>query len=71
MGNFSGGAAGGGGLSTSSSSASGDADGTSGSGSKIFNFGTNTAASSIESTLSNPFVIGGVVLAVWLLTRRR
>lgn len=71
----SGGAGGGGGLSTSSSSASGDAEGLSGSGNKIFNFGANpnanVATTSIENTLTNPFVIIGAIGVVWMLTRRR
>ena len=71
----SGGAGGGGGLSTSSSSASGDAEGLSGSGNKIFNFGGNPnvgqSTAAISDTLNNPFVIIGVVGVVWLMMRRR
>jgi len=73
----SGGAGGGGGLSTSSSSSatSGDAKGLSGSGNKQFNFGGNPnaakATSAIENTLSNPFVIIGAIVVIWLMTRRK
>lgn len=67
---------GGGGLSASSSasSASGDASGQSGSGNKQFNFGANPntaiATQQITSLLANPFVIGGAVLIVWLVTKK-
>lgn len=76
MGGPSGGSTGGG-LSNSSAatSGSGDAGGQSGSGNKQFNFGANPnaarATTSIENTLSNPFVIVGVVAAIWLITRKR
>lgn len=67
----------GGGLSSSSaaSSSSGDADGTSGSGNKIFNFGgnpnVNSANTTIANTLANPFIIIGVVLVVFLIKRKK
>lgn len=66
----------GGGLSNSSSAAasSGDAGGQSGSGNKQFNFGANPntaiATQQISSLLANPFVIGGAVLIVWLVTKK-
>lgn len=66
---------GGGGLSNSSSAAarSGNADGLSGSGNKVFNFGANPniASSQVVASLTNPLVIGGVIIALWLYTRRK
>lgn len=64
---------GGGGLSASSSAQSGDAKGLSGSGNKIFNFGANPniASSQVVGALTNPLLIGGVVIAFWLYTRKR
>ena len=66
----------GGGLSSSSSasSAAGDSSGQSGSGNKQFNFGANPntaiATQQITSLLANPFIIGGAVLIVWLVTKK-
>lgn len=65
----------GGGLSSSSSATSGDAKGLSGSGNKIFNIGGNPnvgqATSALENTLSNPFVILGVIGIIWLVTKKK
>jgi len=66
---------GGGGLSASSSATatSGDAKGLSGSGNKIFNFGSNPniASSQVVGALTNPLLIAGVVVAFWLYTRKK
>jgi exo-beta-1,3-glucanase (GH17 family) len=66
---------GGGGLSASSSAASrsGDASGLSGSGNKVFNFGANPnmGTAQVAGILTNPLVIGGVVIGLWLVFRRK
>jgi len=65
---------GGGGLSSSSSAQSGQAQGQSGSGNKSFVFGGNPnsgATNAIASTLTNPFVIVGVVVVVLLWKKKR
>lgn len=66
---------GGGGLSASSSAASrsGDASGLSGSGNKVFNFGSNPniASSQVVGALTNPILIAGVVAAIWLYSRKK
>lgn len=68
---------GGGGLSSSSSAASGDAEGLSGSGNKVLNFGVNpanaNATQSIVSLLGNPVVLitVAVVSVVWLKKGKR
>lgn len=72
-GGISGGA---GGIDAGSSATSGDAEGLSGSGNKIFNVGGNPIASQLfQSTgnvLTNPWLIGGVVvgLFLWWKTKR-
>lgn len=65
---------GGGGLSASSSATSGDAEGTSGTGNKIFNLGGNPNVGSLNSltnTLSNPVVVIGAIAIVWILFRKK
>jgi len=65
---------GGGGLSSSSSATSGPAQGQSGSGNKSFVFGGNPnagATSAIASTLTNPFVIVGLVTVYFLWKKKR
>ena len=68
---------GGGGLSSSSSATSGDAEGLSGSGNKVFNFGVNpanaSATQSITDLLGNPVVLItlAVVTVAWLKKGRR
>lgn len=66
---------GGGGLSASSSATAtaGGSDGLSGSGNKVFNFGSNPnmASSQVVGALTNPLLIVGVVVAFWLYTRKK
>ena len=77
MGGPSGGSTGGASLQSSSSATatSGDADGLSGSGNKIFNFGSNSTANQASATLqgiaTNPFVIVGAIAIAWLLLRKK
>lgn len=62
---------GGGSVSNESAAASGDAKGQSGTGNKTFTFGGNPNLSTTTATLANPFVIAGLVFALWLYTKNR
>lgn len=55
-------------MNAGSSATAGGSDGSSGTGDKVFNFGTNPnlASSNITTMLSNPYVIGGFIVAYFV-----
>ena len=64
---------GGGGLQSSTSATAGGSDGTAGSGNKTFNFGANPniASSQVVTSLTNPLVLGAVVLVYFIYKRKK
>ena len=71
MGGISGGAGGGMSSSSSAASRSGDAGGSSGTGSKVFNFGANPNTGLAGSVLTNPLVLGAGMVVLFLVLKRR